>query len=228
MRHVIAREIMSRPVITVRPDTPVRDIVTLMLRFGISGLPVVDADGRLLGIVSEADVIVKEEAPRPSPPALAWHGRSLWLERRVNRYRKAVGTTARDLMTENVVTAGDETSVRDLAHLMLSRGVNRIPIVTDGRVVGIVTRADILKVFTRSDDALVAAAKDALVHDLWIDPTPLAITCANGVLTVSGQVDRRSDRDLVLKWLRSIDGVVGVNGEDLTFRTDDLALGRVV
>jgi CBS domain-containing protein len=228
MRHVVAREIMSRPAITIRPETPIRDIVNLMLRFGISGLPVVDAQGRLLGIVTEADVIHKEAEPSPSPPAIPWHGRSLWLERRVDRYRKAMGTTARDLMTENVVTAGEETSVRDLAHLMLSRGVNRVPIVTEGRVVGIVTRADILKVFVRSDEALVAAVRDALVHDLWIDPTHLTIACTGGVVTIAGKVDRRSDRDLAVKWIRSIDGVIGVEAGGLTFRIDDLALGRVV
>lgn len=228
MKLVVAREIMTSPVITVTPETSFREIVMLMLRHRVSGLPVVDDTGRLLGIVTEADLIHKEEQPSPQPPIIGWHGRSLWLERLVDRHQKANGTTARDLMTENVVTATEEASAHDLAHLMLARGVNRVPIVRDGRVMGIVTRADILKVFVRTDATLAADIRNALIHDLWIDPAGLTITCTNGVVTISGQVDRHSDREFVKKWIKSIDGVVGLNADGLTYRMDDLALGKMV
>ncbi len=227
MKHLTAHEIMTSPVITVRPETPMREVVNLMRRFEISGLPVVDEAGQMVGIVTEADVLHKADVLQPRPPAIPWHGRSLWLERIVDRYRKATGTTAGDLMTENVVTADEGTGVRELAHRMLTHGINRIPIVQGRRVVGIVTRADILKVFSFSDAALVAAIRDALTHDLWIDPAGLTITCADGVVTIAGQVDRRTDRDLVTKWIRAVDGVIGVNADGLTYRIDDLALGKV-
>lgn len=227
MRHPTARDIMTHPVITVPPDTTVREVVMLMRRFEISGLPVVDVEGQILGIVTEADVLQKEDVLQPRPPVVPWHGRSLWLERIVDRHRKATGTTARDLMTENVVTADEDTGVRELAHLMLARGINRIPIVQRRRVVGIVTRADILKVFTRTDAALVETIRDALVHDLWIDPTGLTIACTDGVVTIAGQVDRHTDRNIVIKWIRAVDGVIGLNADGLTYRIDDLALGRV-
>lgn len=228
MKRVVAREIMTSPVITVTPEMPFREIVTVMLHHRVSGLPVVDKSGRLLGIVSEADLIHKEEEPFPQPPIVGWHGRSLWLERLVDRHQKATGVTAGSLMTENVVTATEETKAHELAHLMLARGVNRVPIVRDGRVVGIVTRADILKVFVRTDEALAADISHALRHDLWIDPSGLTVTCANGIVAIVGQVDRRSDREFAIKWIRSIDGVVGLNVDGLTYRIDDLALGRVI
>ena len=183
MRHAIAREIMTSPVFTVSPDTPFRNVVAIMLDHGISGVPVVDADGRLLGIVTEADLLHKEEAPQPQPALIPWHGSSLRLERIRDRHRKATGLTAGELMTENVVTATEETSAHQLAHLMLARNINRIPILRDGRVVGIVARTDILKLFTRGDQALIEAVREVLVRDLWIDPKGLSISCLNGVVT---------------------------------------------
>lgn len=228
MKHVLAREIMTSPVFTIPPETPFRDIAALMLERGVSGLPVVDTDGQILGIVSEADLLLKEESPQPQPPLFGWHGASLKLERMVNRHRKATGATAGEIMTENVVTAGEETTVHELAHLMLTHEINRIPIVRDGRVVGIVTRADVLKVFSRSDEALLAAVREAIVRDLWIDPAGLIVTCQNGVVAVKGTVDRRSDRDIIVRWIAAIDGVVRLNADFLEYRIDDLALGRVV
>jgi CBS domain-containing protein len=228
MRQVVAREIMTTPVITVSPDTPFGNIVAIMLQHGISGLPVVDEGGRLVGIVTEADLLLKEEEPRAQPALIPWHGSSLRLERIHDRHRKAEGTTAGVLMTENVVSATEEATAHHLAHLMLARDVNRIPIVRDGRVVGIVTRADVLKVFTRGDHALLKVVHEALARDLWIDPKALSISCLNGVVTVSGTLDRRSDRDLLLRWVKAIDGVVDVNADQLEFRVDDLALGRVI
>ena len=227
MRHVIAREIMSSPVVSVGPDTPVRALVDLMLRSRISGLPVVDADQRVVGIVTESDLLEKEDRPAPEPPLISWHGRSLRLERLLGRYRKATGTTAREIMTQNIVTAGEETEARELAHLMLRHEINRILILRDGRLAGIVTRADVLKVFLRSDESVVEAVRQALARELFIDPAPLALTCTGGVVTIAGTVDRHSDQALVAKWIRSVDGVVAVRTDDLAYRIDDLAVGSV-
>ena len=227
MRHVTAREIMSSPVVSVRPDTPVRQIVETMLRSRISGVPVVDEDQRVLGLVSEADLLEKEDRPLPEPPILSWHGRSLRLERTVGHYRKATGTTARDIMTENIITAAENTPVQELAHLMLRHDINRVLILREGRLAGIVARADVLKVFLRSDESILRTVRETLARELYIDPAPLTLTCANGVVTVAGTVDRHSDWALVVKWIRSVDGVVAVRADDLAYRRDDLALGKV-
>lgn len=227
MRHVTAREIMSSPVVSVRPDTPVREIVETMLRSRISGLPVVDEDQRVLGIVTEADLLEKEDRPLPEPPILSWHGRSLRLERMMGHYRKATGTTARDVMTENIITAAEDTTAQELAHLMLRHSINRILILREGRLAGIVTRADILKVFLRSDESILQTVRETLARELYIDPASLTLSCANGIVTVAGNVDRHSDCALVVKWIHSIDGVVAVRADHLNYRHDDLALGRV-
>jgi CBS-domain-containing membrane protein len=227
MKHVTAREIMSSPVVSVAPDAPVRALVELMLRSRISGLPVVDAEERVLGIVTESDLLEKEDRPVPEPPLISWHGRSLRLERMLGRYRKATGTTARDIMTENIVTAGEDTEAHELAHLMLRHNINRILILREGRLTGIVTRADVLKVFLRSDDSILQTVRQTLARELFIDPRPLALTCSGGVVTISGTVDRHSDYGLIMKWVRSVDGVVAVQADNLTYRIDDLAVGQV-
>jgi len=227
MRHVIAREIMSSPVVSVGPDTPVRALVELLLQSRISGVPVVDADQRVVGIVTESDLLEKEDRASPEPPLVPWHGRSLRLERMLGRYRKATGRTAGEIMTQNIVTASEETEARELAHLMLRHDINRILILRHGRLAGIVTRADVLKVFLRSDESIVEAVRQALARELFIDPAPLAVTCTGGVVTIAGTVDRHSDQALVGKWVRSIDGVVAEQTDDLSYRIDDLAVGTV-
>jgi CBS domain-containing protein len=227
MRHVVAREIMSSPVITASPETTFRELVATMLQHSISGLPVVDDKGRLLGMVTEADLLLKEEEPQPQPALIPWHGSSLRLERIVDRSRKATGMTAGELMTENVVTAQEDTTAHQLARLMRAHNINRVPIVRNKTLVGIVTRADVLKLFTRGDDVLLAGIRGMLAHDLWIDPKVLTITCRNGVVVLSGEVDRRTDRDLIVRWIKTMDGVVGVNADQLEFRYDDLVLGKI-
>ncbi len=227
MRHVTAREIMSSPVVTVGAETPVREIVETMRRSRISGLPVVDDDQRVLGIVPEADLLEKEDRPLPEPPILSWHGRSLRVERMLGHYRKATGSTARDVMTENIITAGEDTNVHELAHMMLRHSINRILILREGRLAGIVTRADVLKVFLRSDESILQAVRETLARELYIDPASLTLSCANGIVTAAGTVDRHSDWALLVKWIRSVDGVVAVRADDLAYRNDDLALGRV-
>lgn len=227
MQHVTAREIMSSPVVTARPETPVRELVELMLRSRISGLPIVDNDQRVLGIVTEADLFVKEDRPLPGPPLFSWHGGSLRLERMLGRYRKATGTVARDVMTENIIAAAEETNVQELAHLMVRHDINRVLILREGRLTGIVTRADVLKVFLRSDESILRTVRETLARELFIDPATLSLSCANGIVTIAGTVDRHSDWALVVKWIRSVDGVVAVRADDLAFRVDDLALGRV-
>jgi CBS domain-containing protein len=226
MRHVRARDIMSSPVVTAGPETPVRRIVELMLRSRVSGLPIVDDDRRVLGVVTEADLLEKEDQPAPMPPLLSWHGRSLRLERMLSRYRKATGTVARDVMTENIITAAEDTEVHELAHLMLRHNINRVLILRDGQLSGIVTRADVLKVFLRSDESILQTIRETLARELYIDPAPLTLASADGIVTVTGTVDRHSDWALVTKWIRSVDGVVAVRADELTYRIDDLALGR--
>jgi CBS domain-containing protein len=209
-----AQDIMTAPVITVTPQTAVRDAAHLMVERGISGLPVVDESGRLVGILSEADLLLKEADPRPSPPFVEWFGHSLWLERRVSGYRKAEGRTVGEVMTHNVLTAEEETPVREIASRMVRHGVNRLPIVRGGQVVGIVTRADILKVFLRQDAALAAEAQ-RIVDEFVLDEEEVRVSVDRGTVVLGGRVLMPLRRDLLLDRLRTIDGVIAVDGKEL-------------
>ena len=166
----------------------IRDIAALMLHSEVSGLPVVDNEMHLLGLVTEDDLLRREEAPLAQRSVLSERARPLWLQRLLEQYQAAEAATAQQLMTAYVETADEDTPARDLARH--AQPANRVLILRNGRLVGIVTRADVLKVFVRSDQALVDAVRDTLRHDLDLDPTLLTITCKNGIVTLAGEVAR--------------------------------------
>jgi CBS domain-containing protein len=181
-----ARELMSTPVVTVYPETPLKEVAEIMAAHQISGVPVVDRDGRLLGIVSESDFIARMETPRR-------RGFPRRLLQGAMAPSRLSGRTASDLMTAPVVTAGPEARMRDLVHLMTAHDVNRLPIVDEGRVVGLVTRADILRVLARSDAAITEEVLWRLVHEFWIDTETVDVTTREGVVTIAGSLDTRRD-----------------------------------
>lgn len=137
---------MSTPVVSVAPQTPVREIVSLLLERGISGVPVV-RDEIVLGIVSEGDLLLREKAPT-LPAGVAFLGGLLLLNdpaRTAEELRKHVGATAEAIMSREVVWIGPETPITEAAELMLKRRIKRLPVVEGGRLVGIVTRRDLLR-----------------------------------------------------------------------------------
>jgi CBS domain-containing protein len=107
-----------------------------------------------------------------------------------------------------VITAGPDATVRELVHLMQVHDVNRIPIVETGRAIGIVTRADILRVMTRPDAAITEEVRWRLLHDLWIDTDELKISTDDGIVKIEGEVTTRSDAALVGRWAAATEGVV--------------------
>ncbi len=144
-------DIMTAEVVTAEPDTSVNLVAQLMDRGGLSGVPVVDDDGALVGIVTELDLIVRNQ--RLEPPAFFQ-----LLDGRIpletpGHYRKhlqhMLGTHARDVMTERVVSVGPDDEVEAVAELMVKRGVNPVPVLEHGRLVGIVSRADLIRMMAR-------------------------------------------------------------------------------
>lgn len=214
MDALTAKSIMSAPVVTTRPELPVRDAVRLMLDRHISGLPVVDDEGRLVGIVTEADLLPKEAQPPVGEPLLGWFGRSLWLERLVTGHRKLEGRTVGEVMTHNVVTAEEETPIHVLASRMMRYAVNRLPIVQAGRVVGIVTRADVLKVFLRSDELLERDGR-SLLDGFLVYGEEVRLSVDRGVFVLHGVVGSPGRRQALLRRLWNIDGVVTVDDREL-------------
>ncbi len=209
-----ARDIMTTPVVTVRPATPVREAVALMLEHRISGLPVVDERGELVGIVTEADLLPKEVVPRPQPPVVDWIGPSLWVERWLSAYRKAEGRTVGEVMTHHVITATEDTPVREIAARMLRYQINRVPIVRGHRVVGIVTRADVLRVFLRSDQDLEEDARAAL-EELLLPDEDVRVEVREGVVVLRGRVASPGRRTALRARLERIDGVIRIDDTDL-------------
>ena len=142
-----AAEIMTQPVITVRPETPVHDVARLVLDHGITGVPVVTAGGRLAGIITEADLIVRA-ANVHFPSYLQILDTFLILGDR-RRYdeeiRRVLASTAEQIMTPDVITTRPETEVGEVARLMFEKKVNPVPVLDGDRLVGIVSRSDIIR-----------------------------------------------------------------------------------
>jgi CBS domain-containing protein len=141
------REIMTSPVITVKPETTVRELADILAQNKISGVPVVDAEDRMLGMVSEADVIV-QDADLHFPYYIQFLESVIYLQsvhKFEERFRKAFGSKVSEIMTEDVVSVAPDQTVREVATLMADRNVNRVPVAEDGRLVGIVTRGDIVR-----------------------------------------------------------------------------------
>ena len=159
------RDLMTTEVVWVLPDTPVNQIARLMGSRGISGLPVLDDNRRLVGIVTDLDLIVRNT--RLTPPAFfpLLDGR-IPLETPGHyrkRLRHMLGALARDLMTEEVVTVGPDEEAEALADLMVKRKINPVPVVEDGRLVGIVSRADLVRLMAR-DLGPAAEAGEEVPH----------------------------------------------------------------
>lgn len=221
MRQWTVGDVMTRDVATVTPQTSYREIVDRLVGRAVSAVPVVDPHGRVVGVVSEADLLHKVEAmgdPRDRRVIL-----------RIPRHdaAKAQGLTAADLMTMPPVTVWPETSVVAAARRLESRKVKRMPVVDDdGRLVGIVSRRDLLRMHTRPDAQIRADIVDGvLVRTLWIDPLSVEVDVVDGVVTVTGKVESRSVARLLVELAGEVAGVVEV-ADRLTWERDDTRLNR--
>ena len=144
----LARDIMTTKVITVSPHDEVEKAARLLLEHHISGLPVVDEKGMVVGVISEGDLILREKEVKPPAYSIVL-GAVIYLEspqRFFDELRRTVAQKVEDLMSKKIYTVGPETTVEEIATLMAAKGVNRLPVVDEGRrLLGIVTRQDIIK-----------------------------------------------------------------------------------
>jgi CBS domain-containing protein len=218
LRLMIVEQLMSRDVVTVSQETSLKDAAALLSRHGISGVPVCDAAGQVLGVVSEADILLKEEGRDPEGGLFSW-----LFQRDDESLAKAAARTAGEAMTSPPITIEPGRPVSEAARLMTEQAVNRLPVVAEGKLVGIVTRADLVRAFHRSDEEIRREiAEDVLLRTLWISPEPLTITVEDGEVSLSGEVESRSAAEIAVAYVRRVLGVVGVRSE-LTWQVDDLA-----
>jgi CBS domain-containing protein len=144
--NALVREYMTTEVLTATPTTPVPQIVATLSGQAISGLPVVDGD-RVVGIVSEGDLVMREK-PLHMPAAISFLGEALMLDSRKqidDEFRKHFGATAADIMTREVYTISPEAALSEAARLMVEKDVKRLPVVENDRLVGILTRKDLVR-----------------------------------------------------------------------------------
>ena len=209
-------DVMTRTVVVVNVSAPFKEVVRRMHDYRVSAVPVVDDEGRLVGLVSEADLILKED-PELEESAHLFEGR----HRRHDR-EKAAGLVARELMTTPVVTVLPAASLGEAARLMHRKGVKRLPVVNDGgKILGILSRADLLKVFLREDaDVGHEVREDVVRRTLWIDPDTVNVTVHDGVVRLDGQLERRSLIPVLERLVSAVEGVVGVD-DHLSYVVDD-------
>jgi CBS domain-containing protein len=187
-------EIMTAPVVTVAPRTTLKDVARLLRWNEISGVPVVDGD-RVVGVVSESD-IVRKEATSPSPRRRPW--------RRARDRREAV--TAGDAMTTRVVTIEPWMGIAAAAALMAEFDVNRLPVQKNGALVGIVTRADLVRAFARTDAQIEREIREEILAAF--DLADVAVIVEGGRVTFVGRVDDERELEAAVSAARAVPGVV--------------------
>jgi CBS domain-containing protein len=210
-------EVMQRDVVTVAPDTSLKDVAALLVRRRISGVPVCAPDGSVLGVVSEADILVKEQGIELDPGGLL--GRLL--DDAYGDSERFEARTAGEAMSAPAVTVAPGQSVYEAARLMTAKQINRLPVAGGSQLVGIVTRADLVRAFQRSDEEIAREiAEEVLLRLLWVDPASLAIAVEDGVVSLAGTVETRMLARLVASYARRVPGVVAVHSE-LEWHVDD-------
>ncbi|MFI6646994.1 CBS domain-containing protein [Streptomyces sp. NPDC050529] len=197
--HTVS-DVMSHTTVAIGSRAPYKEIVRLMAEWKVSALPVLAGEGRVVGVVSEADLLPKEALRRDDPGCLG----------PLDETSKAGAVLAEDLMSSPAVTVHADATIAEAAQIMARKRVKRLPVVNDpGLLEGVVSRGDLLKVFLRPDAELGAEIRNRVLGQ--ISP-PLRIDAAveDGVVTLSGSLRDRSMVPLLVRAVRAVEGVVDV------------------
>lgn len=209
-------EIMTPDVIAVGPETPIHHAAQLMADHGVSGLPVVDDHGSVVGIVSEGDLILRQKTP----------GRTSWwrvffddAEQLAREYQKAHGTTVAEVMTRAVISVSPDLPMASAALILDQHRIRRLPVVSHGRLVGIVSRGDLVKALATApareetplpDAQLVSTMKDRLAREPWVSNLGIVIQANDGVLSLWGVVATEAEKSALETMARAVEGAKGV------------------
>ncbi|MFC8358517.1 CBS domain-containing protein [Streptomyces griseorubiginosus] len=198
-------DVMTHTVVAVGRDAPFKEIVELIDQWKVSALPVLVGEGRVIGVVSEADLLPKEEFRDTDEGDLAERA-------------KADGVTAGELMSTPAVTVHADASLAEAARIMARRHVKRLPVVDGvGILQGVVSRGDLLKVFLRGDEEIAEEIRHAVLSRLPVTTASLTVTVAEGVVTLHGSLPERTLVPVVARAVRAVEGVVDIR-LDLTHR----------
>jgi CBS domain-containing protein len=217
-------DLMSTDVVTTTPAAPLRDVARMLVEHRISGMPVCDDAGAVVGVVSEEDILFKERGQVETRDGfLGWLLDSP-LESELEKTR---ARTAGEAMTSPAVTAAPFESTAAAARRMIDMGVNRLPVVTiDGRLVGILTRADLIRAFVRPDHVIAAEIRDDVLRRvLWLEPGAIHIDVRDGEVDLAGELDTEAEAHALEKLVGKVPGVVTVRSS-VTARAEQAAARR--
>lgn len=227
MRQRTIRDVMTRDVISVTPSTPFKKVARLLAFHHISAVPVLDAERRPVGIVSEADLLPKGQLAGPPQRPAALPVLDRWLRRHARR--KATAVRAEQVMTTPVVTVDADRTLVDAARLFDRRRLRHVPVVDDeGRLVGMVARADLLRPFAQDDEALrLSILTEVLDARLGLGWGRVQVDVVDGIVTLSGRLDRRGQAVAARRAVDAHPGVVAVV-DQLTYARDDTPLEELL
>jgi CBS domain-containing protein len=220
-----ARDIMTTKVVTVSPETPVRDVAALMIEKHISGVPVVNDNGVLVGVISEGDLLRRPEIGTEKH-------RRRWLsfftraDEQAREFTKSHALHAGDVMTKQVVHVDEDTTLGKVVEMMEKHNVKRLPVLTHGKLVGIVSRRDMLRALAwqaapmppppESDAAIRAIMNDVLKNEEWAMSAIVNVIVSEGIVHLWGVIDSDEQRQALRVAAENIPGVTGVE-DHLTF-----------
>jgi CBS domain-containing protein len=205
---MLVADVMTTDVVTVRPSMPLKEVAELLLSRGISGVPVVDPEGRVLGVVSETDILTKEQGGLERAGLLH---RLLSADTR-SEQAKVEATTAGEAMTSPAVTIRPHATVADAAARMLEHCVNRLPVLDGPQLRGIVTRADLVRAFIRPDAEIAHQVQDEVLRrKLWIKAEHVQVSVERGSVRLQGHVESQKVARKVEALVRELPGVVEVD-----------------
>jgi CBS domain-containing protein len=212
------RDLMTTNVLTVRSSTQLKDAAALLAEHRISGLPVVDEDGHVLGVLSEGDILYKETGTKDKP---GFFDRLLSVPP-TGLDLKLAARTVGEAMSVPAVTIRPRRPVTQAATTMIEKGVNRLPVIDDeDRLIGIITRADLVRAFVRSDAEIEQEIReDVLSRTLWLEADTIQIEVVGGEVRLSGEVGTQTDAELIPTFVQRVPGVVSVLSK-LRWREDN-------
>jgi CBS domain-containing protein len=208
MKLTTVKDVMTTRVVSVGKDASFQEMASALREHRVSAFPVVDADEKVIGVVSEADMLTKEalgSEPKGMPGMITGLLRH-------SEHAKARGITAGDLMTSPAVTVTPEDTLKHAAKLMYTRKVKRLPVVDSGaHLVGIISRADVLSVFDRSDEEIRTEIRDQVIRDGFsIDPATFSVIVKDGVVTLAGRPETNDVGHDLVQRIRHVPGVVAI------------------
>jgi CBS domain-containing protein len=219
-----ARNVMVRGVATTTPETTVENVARLMINLRISGVPVLDKNGQLVGIVTEGDMLRRAETgtDRRRSPWSEWFSAN---SRLAAEYIKSHARRVEDIMTREVVSVGELATLGEIAELMETKRIKRVPVVHDGKIVGIVSRADLLQVLASGGATTAHEDNDRLIRERllaelrqqeWANPTESSVVVSDGVVHFWGTVGSKEERRALRVVAENIPGVRGIEDHTIS------------